>query len=208
MRLANHDEARQAADFIGHQHKFVLSQLTRTLGGNDTHSTADTDTTSTQKGGGWSTGGHHSNWGVSRSWGQTVTVAEGTNWSDAASAQRVYEYAVEPRTLQDLPDYALLLLKGHGNTATLQPVECNPAIITLPRVAMQPLPEMALPHPSIAWIPTSGSPTHLTIGRQLQPGQVSQTPGQAANGVLPGWGQQSATGQNPTGQIGPGPNSY
>ena len=35
--------------------------------------------------------------------------ADGTNWSDAAATQRVYEYAVEPAVLQNLPDRALLL---------------------------------------------------------------------------------------------------
>ena len=42
MRLGNHQEASQAAEFIGKGHKFVLSQLTRTLGGNETHTLADT----------------------------------------------------------------------------------------------------------------------------------------------------------------------
>jgi hypothetical protein len=43
MRLGNHEEATAAADLIGRQHKFVLSQLTATLGGNQTHTRTDTE---------------------------------------------------------------------------------------------------------------------------------------------------------------------
>jgi hypothetical protein len=188
MRLANHEEARQAAEFIGRQHRFVLSQLTRTLGGNDTHSVADTVGQQTSRGGGWGPGGHHSSWNVTRNWSQTVSRAEGTNWNDAAAAERVYEYAVEPRTLQDLPDYALLLVKGQGNGSVLQPVECNPEIVTLPRVTMQPLPALRLPDPAEAVIPLAGSPTELTVSRPTPIGAMGPPPGQLAHGVLPGWG--------------------
>jgi hypothetical protein len=188
MRLANHEEARHAAEFIGRQHKFALSQLTRTLGGNDTHSVADTVGQHKQRGGGWGPGGRVSNWGVSRSWSQTVTRAEGTNWSDAAAAERVYEYAVEPRTLQDLPDYALLLVTGQGNGSVLQPVECNPEILTLPRVLMEPLPDLPLPDPSVALIPLAGSPTQLTVGQPAAIGAMAPPPQQLAQGVLHGWG--------------------
>jgi hypothetical protein len=188
MRLANHEEARQAAEFIGRQHRFVLSQLTRTLGGNDTHSIADTVGGNSQRGGAWGPGGRVSNWGVSRSWSQTVTRAEGTNWTDAAAAERVYEYAVEPRTLQDLPDYALLLVAGQGNGSVLQPVECNPEIVTLPRVLMEPLPDLPLPDPSVALIPLAGSPTQLTVGQPAAIGAMAPPPQQLAQGVLHGWG--------------------
>ena len=37
MRLGNHEEAARAADFIGRHHRFVLTQVTRTLGGEQTH---------------------------------------------------------------------------------------------------------------------------------------------------------------------------
>ena len=39
MRLGNHQEAARAADFIGRQHRFVLSEVTASLGGNETHTT-------------------------------------------------------------------------------------------------------------------------------------------------------------------------
>jgi hypothetical protein len=175
MRLANHEEAQRAADFIGREHRFVLSRLTRTLGGNDTHSAADTQGMQTRRGGQWTPGGRHRNWSVTRSWSQTHTVAEGTNWSDASMAERVYEHTVEPRTLQDLPDYALLVRRGAGAEPALQAVECNPEIITLPRVTMDPLPALELPGPDAAWLAVTASPTPasvLGVGRQTGPAQA------------------------------------
>jgi hypothetical protein len=64
-----------------------------------------------------------------------VGLAEGTNWSDAEGAQRVYEYAVEPAVLQSLPEDALLLVRRSG----MQAVECDPALVTLPGVSAMPL---------------------------------------------------------------------
>jgi hypothetical protein len=43
MRLGHHAEAEQAASYIGRQYKFVLSQLTATVGGNHTFTHSDTE---------------------------------------------------------------------------------------------------------------------------------------------------------------------
>ena len=43
MRLGHHAEAEQAAAYIGRQHQFVLSQVTATLGGSDTHTLTETE---------------------------------------------------------------------------------------------------------------------------------------------------------------------
>ncbi|TYB38430.1 hypothetical protein [Actinomadura chibensis] len=196
MRLGNHEDATRAADFIGRDHRFVLSQITKNVGGNESHTTtgtegeSDSETTSTGQ-----TTGTSSNWGTSRSsgsgysggemfglfpdrstsyqrgsnqggstntsytegtatstsrnWSAAYAYAEGTNWSDADTTQRVYEYAVEPVTLQHLPDHALLLVESApGGGRTLTAVECDPAIITLERVSTAPLPDA--PRPAIA----------------------------------------------------------
>lgn len=169
MRLGHHAEAEQAASYIGRQHTFALSQLTATLGGSHTaaltetegHSTTDTISI------GWNTGWKASrsygllggsdsgsrgqfrsrsravarNWSTARSW------ADGTNWANAAASQRVYEYAVEPSVLQNLPDYALLLVTRGSGGPVLAPVECDPAIVTLPRVSSTPLPDPAAVRP-------------------------------------------------------------
>jgi len=160
MKLGNHEEATKAADFIGREHKFVLSQLTRTLGGSDTHTESTSINDSAGSSGGtntstsaefpsligknWSSG-ENKGWNVSRSWGATSSRAVGITWSDATTSQRVYEYAIEPRVLQNLPDYAMLLVESSPEGPTVKAIECNPDIITLPRVTMRPLAEMELP---------------------------------------------------------------
>ncbi|HEY3956089.1 MAG TPA: hypothetical protein VGM53_22190 [Streptosporangiaceae bacterium] len=198
MRLGNHTEAELAASFIGRQHKFVLSQLTATLGGNETHTRTETEgygvsqTRGISVADGWhrsstasnsetsgsshssgnsatsgsspTSGSSHSSAGsesrsagrsltsgrsgsVTRSWSRTVSRnwsvalswAHGSNWTDAKTRQRVYEYAVEPTVLQNLPDHALLLVARAAVGPDLRAVECDPSIITLPRVSTQPL---------------------------------------------------------------------
>jgi hypothetical protein len=80
---------------------------------------------------------------VSRNWSTARSWAESTNWSNAAASQRVYEYAVEPAVLQNLPDQALLLVTRGSGGPVLTSVECDPAIVTMPRVSTAPLPDPA-----------------------------------------------------------------
>ena len=164
MRLGHHAEAEQAAAYIGRQHRFVLSNVTATLGGSDTHTLTETegqtvtDTIHTGGQAGWKSrlhpggrgnAGHPESRGpsrsrsVSRNWSTARSWAESTNWSNAAASQRVYEYAVEPAVLQNLPDQALLLVTRGSGGPVLTSVECDPTIVTLPRVSSAPLPEPA-----------------------------------------------------------------
>jgi hypothetical protein len=162
MRLGNHGEAEQAASYIGRQHTFVLSQLTATLGGNETHTRTDTegygvtDSRSFGSSRGWTEdalGGGSRNGGLTRSGGVTTSRnwsvahswATGTNWSTATAAQRVYEFAVEPSVLQHLPDHALLLTAPGRTGPDLRAVECDPAIVTLPGVSTRPLTTVHVP---------------------------------------------------------------
>ncbi len=163
MRLGNHQEAARAAGFIGRQHRFVLSEVTVSLGGDQTHTTevsegrGESDTIGVGSATGWLKGlggaglaGLAREGGpsrtTSRTWSAAYSRAAGTNWSDAESSKRVYEYAVEPTTLQHLPDYAMLLVSSRpGGGHWVAPVECNPEIVTLPRVSMEPLPNLATP---------------------------------------------------------------
>lgn len=183
MRLGQHEEATRAADFVGRHHRVALTQLTATLGGNETHTVGDNEGTtestgtgtnsastrstnrgtsgnasasgpwgagwpsSATKGSGWTSGtgtgttrGASETHTVGRSWGTTRSLAEGTNWTLATSASRVYEYALEPTVLQRLPDYLLLLVNHAPHGLSLTPVETNPDIVTLPRVRMELLP--------------------------------------------------------------------
>jgi hypothetical protein len=162
MRLGHHGEAEQAATYIGRQHKFVLSQLTATLGGNETHTRTDTegyavtDALTFGSSRGWTEdhlGGGNRNGGLTRSrglttsrnWSVAQSWATGTNWSNAAAAQRVYEFTVEPSVLQGLPDHALLLTVPGRAGPDLRGVECDPAIVTLPGVSTRPLPPVQIP---------------------------------------------------------------
>ncbi|MEV4481405.1 hypothetical protein [Micromonospora coxensis] len=164
MRLGNHEEAARAADFIGRQHTFVLSQLTRTIGGSRTHSVGNSLGFSDQVSGGWPR-----RVSVGQSWTHTRTVADSTNWNESQSAQRVYEYVVEPRTLQDLPDYALIEVTQGTGGLSVRSVECNPGIVTLPRVTTGPLPDLPLPDPSEAAVSPSGEPYPPTLRVPGQP---------------------------------------
>ncbi len=145
MRLGHHAEAEQAAQYLGRQHKFVLSQRTATHGGSesltssDSYGRGDGDNSSVSwpefsLGPGSRSGGRS----TSRNWTAGSSWADGTNWSDATSVQRVYEYAVEPAVLQNLPDHALLLAARGPACRRLRAVECDPAISALAGLVPQP----------------------------------------------------------------------
>ncbi|GIF69755.1 hypothetical protein Ais01nite_77900 [Asanoa ishikariensis] len=197
MRLGNHREASQAAEFVGKGHRFVISRLTRTLGGNETHTVSDTEGEAVTQGGSASySEGHRDiswtdsrHWGTTRNWSRTVSQADGTNWSDAESLQRVYEYAVEPRVLQDLPDYALLHVKGIGRGSVVQAVEVDPALVTLPRLSMEPLELPPLPDPAEAVFPATRQPAQVIVSAAYPLGQEPSVR-RATEVHLPGWGTQ------------------
>ncbi|MGH3874385.1 MAG: hypothetical protein ACRDSR_23275 [Pseudonocardiaceae bacterium] len=71
MRLGNHKEAMSGAEFIGRGHKFEISQLTNTLGGNESYSVAKSDGGSKTRGSSLST-----------------AISWGTNWSSNTSETR------------------------------------------------------------------------------------------------------------------------
>ncbi|HZN18119.1 MAG TPA: hypothetical protein VFB84_08035 [Micromonosporaceae bacterium] len=119
MRLGNPEEAAVAADFVGREHRFVVSQLTRGVSGGDSRSEGDS---------------------YSRDWTRTVQVAQQIGWNEAESSQRVYEYTVEPTTFQGLPDHALLLVEHTARGPAVKAVECNPGLVLLPGVSTEPLP--------------------------------------------------------------------
>ena len=152
MRLGNHHESEQAATFLGRQHTFTVSGWTATSGGEHStsrtsgfsHGTSQsagtTDSTGWSGDGPWertASGGHtrSRDHGRSQEWSQSDSESEGTSWSIAQNMQRVYEYAVEPTVLQNLPGNALLLPARNAVSPGLLAVECDPRIITLPGAA-------------------------------------------------------------------------
>ena len=191
MRLGHHGEAEQAAAYIGRQHRFVLSQVTATLGGSDTHTlTRDrgpdrhrhhphrrpgglegprAQRTASRNRGHDESRRYSRSRSVARNWSTARSWAESTNWSNAAASQRVYEYAVEPAVLQNLPDQALLLVTRGSGGPVLTSVECDPAIVTLPRVSARPAARPGrragrpaqgtgpLPEPGRAQLPSPGA---------------------------------------------------
>jgi hypothetical protein len=158
MRLGNHTEAEQAAAYIGRRHTFVVSSYTATRGGNQTSTdgTSDgygtSDSRSDARNRGWQGGGFFSvdnrsggrsrtdGTSTSRNWSTSSAKADGTSWSETATRQRVYEYAVEPTALQNLPEHALLLADRSARTLQLHAVECDPSIASFPGVSAAPLP--------------------------------------------------------------------
>jgi hypothetical protein len=152
MRLGNAREAMNAADFIGREHKFVLHQLTRSTGESltDTFTESVTDTIGTNSSFTRTdlfrillpipiTNSYTSGRSNSRAWGESRSTATGTTSSESPGQQRVYEFAVEPATLQALPDTALLFVdhqRRQGPRARLG--DCNPDIVTLPNVSAEP----------------------------------------------------------------------
>jgi hypothetical protein len=158
MRIGNHAEAEQAAAYIGRRHTFVISSYTATRGGNQTSTQGSSDGYGTgdsradARNRGWqdsglfsagsTSGGRSRTTGTStsRNWSTSASQADGISWGETATRQRVYEYAVEPTALQNLPEYALLLADRSGRTLQLHAVECDPSITSFPDVSSAPLP--------------------------------------------------------------------
>jgi hypothetical protein len=152
MRLGNGKEATAAAEQIGRGHRFLLSQFTRQRGVTSTtgggSSTAKTESTATtRQTGTTSTGLLASSASEGSSFTQSVgaTASQMSNWSTALNTsesrveQRVYEFAVEPVALQQLPPTAFFLVEGArgGERAVLG--DCHVSIALERRVASQPI---------------------------------------------------------------------
>ena len=191
MRLGNHHEAEQAASFIGRHHKFVLSGWTATLGGEHTTTSGTGESWGSSQSRGFSSvrgwnedhlfnrtaSGSHTRSrdnGQNYSYGTERSESDGQNWSDSASTARVYEYSVEPAVLQNLPDNALLLVARPAG-ASLQSVECHPAIVTLPHVSTTPLGPASPARPRPAAVPPEPGWPQLAP-RDYQPRWPQQGP--------------------------------
>jgi hypothetical protein len=149
MRMQNTKEAARAAEYIGRGHTFTLTQLSHTAGTstsnstNTSHSTSQSRTDTTGSSGGGGTGG-----GWNKSESHTMGVSEthgfsdttGTNESNGRTESRVYEFTVEPTTFQGLDPAGFILVEPvPGGTRRVLAGTCDPAVLTLPGVADQPL---------------------------------------------------------------------
>ncbi|MFD6229465.1 hypothetical protein ACFWFZ_21725 [Streptomyces sp. NPDC060232] len=119
MRMGNGEEAKAAAEFIGHQHTFVVSQLTRQVGETLTtgrgssygeqigDSRTHTSNSGPHPGSSTSTGTS-----FSRSWQESVNASRATSTSDGETTARVYEFTVKPTQLQALPPTGIVLIES------------------------------------------------------------------------------------------------
>jgi hypothetical protein len=148
MRLGNHEEAARAAEYIGKERRFELSQRTLSVDGDQSHSTSesrgasrgDSRTESRQSGGSQpSTGPSTATWGISdsrarstdRCWGNIIGESGGKSWELTHAHQRTENYKVEPGILQQLPDYAMVLVEQDHLGNDVWAVDVNPAIAEL-----------------------------------------------------------------------------
>jgi hypothetical protein len=127
MRLGNYEEAERAANFIGRGYRFELARITTEHGEDDT--VARTTSTASEL-----------RSPLTRRWGSSRTRAHSTSWSYAETRQRVHELFVEPAHLQALPPTAFVLVQHVANQQALAvAADCNPDLLSLPRVSTQPL---------------------------------------------------------------------
>lgn len=139
LRLGQPEEADRAAGLIGRGHRFVLSQITKSQGGREASAGSEQD--------GLAAGGSSAvlrldstrTW--SRSWGSSESYATATNWHYAETSQRVHEYLVEPRTLMDLPEYGMLIVRSTPQGPRVLAADCDPDRVYLPRLTTDPLPD-------------------------------------------------------------------
>ena len=153
MRLGNAREAASAAEHIGREHRFVLHQLTRSSGESVTHSSSDSQA-DTQGQGEQSSDttmlrmlplpvsrsrGYQTS--RSRTWGRSRSLATGSSVTESPSYRRVHELVVEPHLLQSLPETAFLLVEPDAGRPgpRVRLGDCNPDILTLPKVAATPI---------------------------------------------------------------------
>jgi hypothetical protein len=102
----------------------------------------------------------------------------------------VYEFAVEPTVLPRLPDTALLLAAPDGTGTGVQPVECHPAIITLPRATTAPLGPAGAPYQA-SMMPPADAPHPELAPREPQQ-DLTQQPYEEAR---PAWPPQDPPAQ-------------
>lgn len=145
MKAFNHKDAGIAADFIGRDHKFVISQVTRQVGKTFTDGGGDNFAAATNRGTSAKRGlirERGRNRDLTNSRGHTWTAAR--NWStadnlsDGQTATRVYEFKVDPQQILGMPETAFILVDNTGEGRRVVMADCYPGICLLDRVALTP----------------------------------------------------------------------
>ena len=162
MRLGNAREAATAAEFVGRGHRFVLSQLTEQVGATFTegfsagYSLSEGTSESESRSLSPSTSGipvgkvsipiptvsgsRSDSMTRSRTetWQDTVNQSLAESLTEGRTVSRVYEFTVEPTTLQSLPATAFVLAEAGPRGRRVVLGDCNPGIVLLDRVAPSP----------------------------------------------------------------------
>lgn len=147
LQLQHPEQAQRAAEFIGKRHRFVLGQITKSvgdaLGRSEGGNRAWTHTETSGEGAsyGWSVP-NSKNWSFSRSYAEM----NGTQWSDTwqktntygETATRVYEYDTEPRSLQELGVSAFVYASHAGGRTKIVAGDCNPGLQDVSYAAQYP----------------------------------------------------------------------
>jgi hypothetical protein len=160
MRLGNAKEATAAAEFIGRGYKFILNQITKSIGSTftegDSQSISDGDSisyttgtnvgTSRNKGFGRQSRSRSKSDGTSEStatsrsktWQASVNKSTADSTTDGTTLSRVYEFSIEPTQLQGLPPTAYILVEPGPSGRRVVVGDCNPGISLLNRVSHTP----------------------------------------------------------------------
>jgi hypothetical protein len=136
MRLGHHDDATTAANFIGKQHRFVVSSITLTVGtqfgGSDSHGFSVTDSssyTSAPMGPDSSTSGRStgSNFNYGRTWAETENYGE--------TSTRSEEFVARAEDIQRIPTTGFIYVTAVNGRQHVIFGDCHPAIAETPLVA-------------------------------------------------------------------------
>ncbi len=135
MRLSDYREATHAAEQVGRNHTFVLSTTTQTRGsaydqGTNRGTSHERGSSTSSTFGAQFSASRSQNVGESASQGSSTS--QNISISDSESYQRVYEFALEPRTVQGLPETALFLVEQAHGTTTI--ADCDPTIALHPKL--------------------------------------------------------------------------
>jgi hypothetical protein len=159
MRLESAEDAKAASEQIGTDYRFVLSQLTETVGTSATETTGLSYTSTVGGSGSVATATSVSDSaspgtsesesitaGISAStaWGTSTSLATADSQSLAQSLQRSREFLVEQHELQRLPPTALIVSYATAAGRQVFMADANPAIGSLEAATMTPLAEAAL----------------------------------------------------------------
>ena len=168
MRMDSAEDAKVAAEQIGPEHRFILNQLTETVGKSVPDIAGDAYPSIRGASDSRAAGGDILAEGVdATSWGRTTSQAVGGSESISSTLQHSREISLDQRELQRLPASAFILSQHPPGGRQVVLGDANPAIVSLPQATRRELEEVRreadrapelrspaqqqiLPHPSVA----------------------------------------------------------